>query len=724
MPLPVSDIWPKALQHISQFSRLPLILQTEAAESGFACLAMVASYHGYKTDLTMIRRKFSIPAQGATLSQIMKVANKLELSCRTLKLDLCQLRQLDKPYILHWELKHFVVLKKVTTKTVVIHDPAIGERVLSHIEVSDSSNGIALELNPTSEFKKGQDRSNHNLSHFWSHIISLKRNLLQVLMLSLLLPLFAVVSPFYMQTLVDDFIQRADFNLLSILALGFALLLAIDAITSFIRQNLILNLSNKLNIKMVTTAFQHFIRLPMDYFSKRHMGDLVSRFESLKHIQEQFTAGVLVLLADSAMAMITLIVMFMYHVKLTLVVLGVVMLQALLCVALYRPLRVLNEGSIVATTKEKSHFMESLRGIQSVKVFEQESVRQKQWQNRFTDSMSKNIQISHWEIRLEAANKILFGIENSVIIYFAAVAVTENILSVGMLYAFISYKNRFIGAMNNLISQLIGFRMLDIHFNRLADITHSRGDKQLSGGVIIQDALPSGDTAIQGEIEIRDVTFSFGETGPNVFRNVSMLIKAGEMVAIVGPSGSGKSALLKCMMGLSQPSKGQILIDNKPLQMGSNYQGKIAAVMQNDQLLSGSIAENIACFDSQINIQKVVFSANAACVHEEIMGTDMHYNTLVGDMGTSLSGGQKQRIMLARALYKNAQILFIDGVTSHLDAHNESQINEQIKKLSITRVIVTNRPETIAMADRVFQLACGRLIEITHKVNTATPLKI
>lgn len=702
---------PESLLNFSAGSRLPVILQTEAAECGLACLAMIASYYGFGTDLTSLRHKYAISAHGATLKQVMDIAAKLNLSGRALKLDLQHLAQLQSPCILHWEMKHFVVLKKVNKDKVIIHDPTTGERSFSFEEVSKLFTGVALELTPTPAFEKGENKQQLKLSQFWSRIFGLKRNLIMLLVLSLLLQLFALIGPYYMQTVVDEVLLRNDDNLLLVLAIGFGLLLMIDTATGFFRQLLLMNFSTRLNIQMAANVFHHLIRLPMDYFAKRHMGDVVSRFGSLNKIREMLTTGLVAALIDGLMALITLIVMFVYSTTLSFIVLGVVFLYGLLRYLLYRPLRLLSEEQIMANAKEQSHFMESIRAIQTIKLFDKEADRQNQWQNRLADSMNKGIQIRRWGIGFDTANKLLFGLENILITFFAATAVMDNLMTVGMLYAFVSYKSRFINAMDSLIAKWIEFRMLELHFNRLADIVFTPTDNLL-------EQNDNGSLAeISGGICVKELSFAYSGVEAPVLDKLSFSINAGETVAIVGASGGGKTTLLKCLMGLFIPTCGQILVDGKRLAQVAGYRNQIAAVMQEDQLLSGSIADNIACFDPKPDLEKVAVCAHLACIHEDILQMAMQYNTLVGDMGANLSGGQKQRILLARALYRQPKILFMDEATSHLDTINETKINEHIKQLNITRVIVAHRPQTIHSAQRVFALDDGKLVEITQKVH-------
>lgn len=694
---------PEALLNFGSHRPLPVIVQTEVAECGLACLAMITGFYGFDTDMTSLRRRFSISSHGTNLKQLMDMAGRLHLSPRALRAEVDDLPQLQLPCIIHWSLNHFVVLKAIKRKKFILHDPAIGERLLDREEFSRHFTGVVLELTPTQAFEAGEDKRYLRLSHFWSRIVGLKRSLIQILLLSLLLQLFAIASPFYMQTVVDDVILRHDDNLLLVLAIGFGLLLLIQLGTGALREFVILHIANRLAIQMSANLFRHLIRLPMDYFSKRHMGDIVSRFGSLGNVRQLLTTGLVAAVVDGIMALITLAAMFFYDARLTLIVLVVVVLYVVLRWALYRPFRLLTEESIIASAQENSHFMESVRAMQTIKLFQRENDRQGQWQNRLAEMINKNIRLARWGIGYSTINGLLFGLENILVIYFAATAVMGNVISLGMLYAFMAYKGRFIGAMDGLITQWIEFKMLDLHLNRLADIAFTETEKIDEHHT--SDNLDNSHEQLAGQITARNLGYRYGETEEPIFQKLNFIIEPGETVAITGPSGCGKTTLLKCLMGLIEPTEGEVLIDGKPLRHLRHYRSQIAGVMQEDQLISGDIANNIACFEPHPDINKVYFCAQLACIHEDILRMPMQYNTLVGDMGTSLSGGQKQRIILARALYREPRILFMDEATSHLDVGNESVVNHHIQQLPITRVLVAHRPETVASAGRQIKLA-------------------
>lgn len=674
--------------------RLPLIRQTEASECGLACLAMVASFHGYETDLAHLRQRFKISNHGINLKSLIDMAAKLHLAGRALKLESDNLVGLQLPCILHWDLNHFVVLKAIKRNKAVILDPGIGERSLTKEEFDKHFTGIALELVPTDKFETADSRKRLKLKQFWTRISGLKRSLVQLLLLSLLLQLFAIASPYYMQTVIDDVILRNDNNLLLVLAVGFGLLLLVETGTQMLRQWVMLYLSSRLNIQMAANLFRHLIRLPISYFSTRHMGDVVSRFGSLQNVRELLTTSVVATLVDGIMTIITLTVMFLYSVKLTFLVLFVVLLYAAFRLALYQPLRVLTEEQILAQAKHDSHFMESVRAIQTIKLFQRENDRQGQWQNRLADTINQDIRITRWNIGYDTVNRLLFGFENLLVIYFAALAVMDNVFTIGMLYAFISYKSRFVGAMDALIVQMIELKMLG-HLDRLSDIVFTETEEQPDLHSHLSPLQP-----LTGRVEVRNLGYRYGDTDSPTFQNLNFTIEAGETVAITGSSGCGKTTLIKCLMGLLQPTEGEVLVDGRPLKQIPDYRSQISAVMQDDQLMAGTVADNIACFEPHIDYERIVQCAQMACIHNEIMNMPMHYNTLVGDMGSSLSGGQKQRIVLARALYRAPRILFMDEATSHLDVANELSVSNHINQLAITRVLVAHRPETVESAGR------------------------
>lgn len=682
-----------------QRNSLPMIHQTEAAECGLACMTMIADFHGSQASLNELRQKFSLSIEGCTLMDLINFAEKLQLSSRPLRIELEDLAALKTPCILHWDMNHFVVLKSVQNSQVTIHDPAVGIRKLTLDDASKHFTGVALELMPTIEFTLKPGQSRLGLSNFWSKITGLKRSLLMLFTLSILLQVFTLVGPYYMQLVVDDVVLTSDTSLLLVLALGFTIVLLFEVVTSAVRGFVLLHFGHLLNIQMAGNLFHHLIRLPLSYFEKRHMGDVVSRFGSLRQVRELLTTGVIEALIDGLIAIAILVVILIYSPMLSLVVIAAVVFYAMFRLVMYRSLRSVSEKEILAMAKESSNFMETVRGIQTIKLFGSEAKREGLWQNHFINTTNLSIRLGVFNISYQTVNRLLFGLENILVVYLAAQLVLAGGFSTGMLFAFMAYKRQFMDKMARLVEKLIQFRMLSLHFERLGDIALTAKEQ-------VHPEQERESRVLDGRLELHNISFSYSDVTKQVLQDVSLAIEPGESVALIGPSGCGKTTLMKVMLGLLQPGKGEVLVDGIPLrQLGlANYRRQIAAVMQDDQLLSGSIRDNIVFFEDKYDMRRVVECAQMAAVHLDIEQMPMGYNSLIGDMGSALSGGQKQRILLARALYRKPRILFMDEATSHLDTKTESFVSKAMQQLHITRVVIAHRPETIASVDRVIKL--------------------
>ncbi|MBQ5947187.1 peptidase domain-containing ABC transporter [Massilia sp. ST3] len=686
--------------------RLPVMLQTEGAECGLACMAMVASYWGHQIDIPSMRRRFSVSMKGVNLKGLMAMAGGLSLQTRPLKLDLPHLPELKLPCILHWDLNHFVVLKSVSSSHVVIHDPAVGERRMAMEEFAKHFTGIALELTPTAQFEAREERQQFSLFSLMGRVVGLRRGLFQLLALGLALQVCALVAPFYMQWLVDEALLAADRDLITVLGCGFLLLVLLQTAIGAVRSWITTVLATSLNLQWLGNAFSHLLKLPLPYFEKRHTGDIVSRFGSIQRMQTSLTTQFVEGVIDGVLVLGTLVMMLLYSPTLAGVACIAVLLYALLRWAIFRPLRDANSEQIIHAAKQQSHFMETVRGMQSIRLFGRSDERRSGWMNSLTDEFNAQLRIAKLSVSYQTANTLLFSGERVIVIWIAALAVLNNEFSVGMLFAFISYKDQFSQRMASLIDKLFELRMIRLHGERLADIVLTEAERD--DGAAEMDAshiLPS--------IEIKNLSFRYSDSEPEVIRELNLSIPAGQCVAITGPSGCGKTTLMKLLLGLLTPTSGEIRIGDVPLgSLGmANYREMLGTVMQDDSLFAGSIADNIAFFDPMIDMQRVYKCAELAAIGPEIAAMPMAFNTLVGDIGTGLSGGQKQRILLARSLYKNPKILVLDEATSHLDVWNEQAVNQAIQRIPLTRIIVAHRPETIQMAERVIVLHNGQVAQ-------------
>ena len=694
--------------------RMPMLLQAEVAECGLACLAMVAAFHGHRSDLATLRRRHPVSQKGATMADLVRVAGRLDLNARALRAELEHLPQLELPCVLHWDMNHFVVLKEVRRDSVVVHDPARGVRRVSMDEVSKHFTGVVLELAPQADFRPRVERQRVGLRQMLGHVTGLKRSLLQIFTLALALEGFMLLSPFFMQWVVDGVLVSADRDLLITLGLGFGLLVAIQVGAGAIRSWAVLHLSCTLNLQWLANVFAHLMRLPVDWFEKRHTGDVMSRFAAVEHIQKTLTTSFIEAVLDGTLVIVTLAMMFFYSVTLTLIALGCVAAYALLRLAFFKPQRDAAEEAIVFEARSSSHFLESLRGVQSIKLFNRAHDRRARYLNLVVDAMNANVAGRKLELMFGALHKLTFGLERIAVVWVGALLVLDQRFSIGMLFAFLAYKEQFAQRVSGLIDKAVELKMLRLQGERLADIVLTPPEVEAGSFSNPKDLVAT--------IELRGVSFAYSEGEPAVLRKLDLAIEPGESVAIVGPSGCGKTTLLKIMLGIHAPLAGEVRIGGVPLErLGlASWRDMIGTVMQDDQLFAGSIADNISFFAPEPEAEWIERCARVAAVHDEIEAMPMGYDTLIGDMGASLSGGQRQRILLARALYKRPQVLFLDEATSALDIDREREVNQAIRALKLTRIIVAHRPETIASAGRVVVLHDGRVAQDLRSVPGGT----
>ncbi len=687
--------------------KLPLILQTEATECGLACIGMIAGYHGHHTDLPSLRRRFSVSLKGTTLAAMMEMADSLALATRPVKLDLEDVPQLRMPCILHWNFNHFVVLQKASSRGVTVFDPAMGIRRLSMEELSAAFTGVALELWPGPSFARARRPPPVALRELMGDVSGLYRSFGQTLLLALALEVFFIASPFLLQWVADDVLVSADRSLLDLLALGFGLMLLMQQFVALVRGWVLMYLSTTLSLQWNANAFTHLLHLPAQYFEKRHLGDVVSRFGSIDTIQKTLTTSFLEAILDGLMSAATLLLMLLYSPQLCLVVLAAMLLYGLSRWLWYQPLRGATEEQIVHAAKQQSHFLESVRGIRAVKLFQRQDERRAGWLSLMVEQVNAGLRTRKFALLYQTLNGLLFGAEHILVIWLGAKLVMAQGFTIGMLLAFIAYKAQFDGRVSSLIDKLIELRMLRLQGERLADILLSpvESSRGLSPG-------HEREAELEPSIEVRELRLRYAPQEPLVLDGVSLHITAGECVAIIGPSGSGKTSLVNVLLGLLPPSGGEVLIGGRSLErVGLGPLRRIiGSVLQDDVLFAGSIADNISFFDQAPDRDWIEQCARVAAIDDDIQAMPMGYNTMIGDMGAALSGGQKQRVLLARALYKRPKILVLDEATSHLDVAREHQVSEAIRALKVTRIIVAHRPETIASADRVIALANGKIV--------------
>src|SRR5262245_25788260 len=527
---------------------LPVIAASEAAECGLACMAMVSRYHGHDIDLNGLRQRFALSLAGVSLKGLMGIADQLGFTTRALKVELSALRQVHLPALLHWDLNHFVVLKSIGSRNAVIHDPASGARTLKLDELSKHFTGVVLELEPAESFQPLQAHTPMRLSRLWSKLSGWWTAVAGVLALSTALQLAAFIAPLQMQLVVDQAIAQTDHALLAVIVLGFAALVLIQGAIEALRDWALPVFGHLLSFQITGNLFRHVLRLPSDFFEKRHVGDIISRLGSVKPIQEAITKGVVSSVIDGVMASIAGAILFFYSTTLALIVFAAVLIHLAFSLALQALMNQRMEQSIIAQAEEQTHLIETVRAATTIKLLGREVVREGAWRNLHVRTTNVGISLGRLEINQTLLQNALTGLQTVLVIYLAGQLILSGQgFSVGMLFSFLSFRQTFTDRSLALVKQLVEFRYLRLHLDRLGDIVCTPAEVNTDAAGLLE---------VSGHIRLRGVSFRYGPTDPAVLENVNLDIAPGDYIAIQGTSGSGKTTLLKLLLGLAQPTTG------------------------------------------------------------------------------------------------------------------------------------------------------------------------
>lgn len=679
--------------------RVPVIHQTETAECGLACLAMICGHFGKNIDLIYLRRKFNLSARGATLAGINGIAEQLGMATRALSLELDELRVLKTPCILHWDFSHFVVLVSVKRNRYVLHDPARGIRYISREEMSRYFTGVALEVWPGSEFQSETLQTRISLRSLINSIYGIKRTLAKIFCLSVVIEAINLLMPVGTQLVMDHAIPAGDRGLLTLISAALMFFILLKAATSTLRAWSSLVMSTLINVQWQSGLFDHLLRLPLAFFERRKLGDIQSRFDSLDTLRATFTTSVIGFIMDSIMVVGVCVMMLLYGGYLTWIVLCFTTIYIFIRLVTYGNYRQISEECLVREARAASYFMETLYGIATVKIQGMVGIRGAHWLNMKIDAINSGIKLTRMDLLFGGINTFVTACDQIVILWLGAGLVIDNQMTIGMFVAFSSFRGQFSERVASLTSFLLQLRIMSLHNERIADIALHEKEEKKPEIEIVADMGPIS-------LETNGLSYRYDSQSAPIFSALSLSVAPGESVAITGASGAGKTTLMKVLCGLFEPDSGRVLINGIDIrQIGiNNYHRMIACVMQDDRLFSGSTRENICGFAEEMDEEWMVECARASHIHDVIMNMPMGYETLIGELGEGLSGGQKQRIFIARALYRKPGILFMDEATSALDSESEHFVNVAIKNMNITRVIIAHRETTLRTVDRVISI--------------------
>ncbi|PND37935.1 ABC transporter [Paucibacter aquatile] len=681
---------------ILRTKRMTVALQSESADCGLSCMAMLASHYDVSIDLGELRDQFG-SARGVTAATLMDIASAYGFVPHLLQCELGQLLQLKSPCILHWDMRHFVVLERLSPTRAWIIDPAVGRRRISIEELDQMFTGAVLTIKPGLPPPKSHKRSHASLRDVIGPTSGIRASLAKVLVLAAMLECVALGSPLLMQTVIDDVITLGDSDLLMVVGIGLLIATLFQCLLVAGRGWALSFAGASFRLQWSSAVLFRILTLPYAYFQRRSASDVVSRLESVKAIQSTLTHSFVEVLLDGTFGSIALVILGLYSLKLAFCTVACLVAVVLVRSTALHLKRERNEEAIHHDIRQQAYALEAVQAIQTVKANHAVSKVHGRWLSHATSHTEADFRISLLESNTQALVRLILGLEQCAVIYLGARMVLDGHATAGTLVGYMMLKEQFLAKASALTAKVMEFRLLRTHVDRLHDISRETIASPTREAALCIDAP----TCTDGVLSFQDVWFRYSDGDPWILRGVSFSVRYGESVAIVGASGGGKSTLIKIAAGLLQPTQGRIHV-------GVDTE-KVASVLQDDHLFAGTVAENISLFAETPDVQRLQSCAVASQIGDEILHFPMGFNTMVGEFGSSLSGGQKQRILLARALYRQAELLLLDEATSHLDAANERGVIQELSAMPITRVFVAHRAETIRSAQRILRLEGGQV---------------
>lgn len=676
-------------------------------EEAIACLCLAASLLGRDEDFRDLRARYSGSSRASSLKEVAQIAAMIKMTTRSVQVRAREIGTLIPPAILSWANDELRVFQgPALGGGIWLFDPKAGRARVRKDLVDREFSGNALEVGLVGSAAEGVRKHRLRIPALLRLSRPLLKNVYQALALTACVQFYIILSPMFMRLIIDNVVVTDSIGLLNVATIGFSALCLFNGAASLLRTVAQNNINSLLSWDMGQRVFRHLIRLPLQWFQKKTLSDILSRLNSVDQVRGAFTS-MLSAAFDGILVVVMLFVIFSISASVFSIAVASILLNSILRLIAVPFGQRLNRRSVLTTVSEQGKRIETLRAIQSIKALAGEQERESDWASRFAESLAGTRRYANFNATVSTSVSTALGLSVILATYLSGRQVIEGTLSLGSMTAIIAYLIQLNQSASNILQQVVFWRMLDVQMDRISEVML----EQMEHG--IDDVVDERESELAGGIVLSDLGFRYGDSEPYLFQNVNLVVSPGDHIAIVGPSGSGKSTLLKLMVGLYRPSLGTVSIDGQLISKlkPRAIRRALGSVLQEDQLLLGSIADNVSFLADRIDMERVWNCLDAAAVGDEIRALPMSADTLVGDMGSNLSGGQKQRVLIARALYRQPQMLIMDEATSHLDAASEKAVIRSLAALGITRVVVAHRQETIAAADRVYRLERFGLVE-------------
>ena len=686
--------------------RVPEITQMSAVECGLACLAMVLSYHGRQTSISELRAQSGLGRDGLSALSIVKIARNYNMRVRAISLQHSDFRSVPLPSIVHWEFNHFIVVERWSPKGLQIVDPATGRKHLSNKQFDEGFTGVAITLEPGVHFDRSEASGRLSLSEYLvQYMRQTPMVMLQVLLISLLLQSFGLILPLLTKFVLDQVLPFKMNNVIDLLGAGIALLVLTQTAATLLREWLLVYLRARIDMRMMLDFFERLLTLPYTFFQLRSSGDLLARMSSNSVIRDMLSNQLISTLLDGSTVLIYFFILSWQSWPFALLTVALGIVQMILILVTNRATRDLAHRELTAQGKSQGFMAETLAGMATLKAAGAEQQSMEQWTNLYLEQLNISVRRSYLAAIVNSLVSLLRSLSPLALLWLGVVQVLNGTLSIGTMFALNALAIAFLTPLASLVASVQQLQLVRAHFERLADVSTAEPEQDRAA------VLPP--PYLSGHIHLDHVSFCYDPEAPEVLHDINLRIEAGQKVALVGRTGSGKSTLGKLLLGLYLPSKGQILYDNFPLS-NLDYQDvrrQFGVVMQDTALFSGTVRHNVTMHDPSMTTEQVVEAAQLAAIHEDVLKMPMGYETFISEGGSALSGGQRQRLALARAIAHHPAILLLDEATSHLDALTEQHVEQNLRQVDCTQIIIAHRLSTIRDADVIIVLDNGSIVE-------------